>query len=208
MPRAVSILRARVSALRLTCPISPAAPDTAAMGDACAARLAGACAAKNTVTTPMTTPQRIPTQLKVKTGMYANSTPTMYLSPALSPHVTAIPSRVPTKTAILHQYRASSRTKQMIWCLLAPRQRSMPKNCILWATLLFMLLVIIRTPATRIIRNSRPARGYTFWIYVLLLIPFDAMRSVLNFMSSSARPYCAWISSIAFFNFVCSLNWM
>ena len=143
-------------------PTSPAFPDTAVAGETLAARFAGACAARKTVTIPITAPDNIPGTLTPNTGIFSHSPPTIYFSPAQIIQETTTPRAVPTGTALLHQFNASSLTIRTIWLRLAPMQRSIPKNCVLRATLLFMLPEIIITPAARIMTNRTPARGYTF----------------------------------------------
>ena len=104
--------------------------------------------------------------------------------------------------ALLHQFNASSRTKRMICFLLAPMQRIMPKNFVLWETLLFMQLEIISTPAVRIIRNTAPAIGYRLAICCLVLAPASPKTIVFSLTFSSPSPYCFFKLSIAFFSFV------
>lgn len=72
-------------------------------------------------------------------------------------HVPAIPRATPAGMAVLHQFRASSRTNRRSCWRLMPMQRSIPKNLVRWATVLLMLPEIISTPAIRISRNSAPA---------------------------------------------------
>ena len=95
--------------------------------------------------------------LTPKRGMWENSSPTRKRRAAHSPQEQRIPRMRPMGTAVLHQFRASSLTKRMICLRLIPMQRIIPKNCVLWATLLLMLPEIIRTPAARISRHSTAA---------------------------------------------------
>ena len=69
-------------------------------------------------------------------------------SSAQTAHVMSVPRIRPAGTAVLHQFSASSLTKRRICRRLAPTQRSMPKNFVRWATLLFMPPEIISTPAS------------------------------------------------------------
>ena len=69
-----------------------------------------------------------------------------------------VPSTRPTGTAVLHQLRASIRTMRTTCARLAPVQRSIPKNRVRWAMLLFMLPEIISTPASSTSTNSTAAR--------------------------------------------------
>ena len=129
-------------------------PETAAAGETREARLAGDCAASRTVTSPMTTPQTMPTGLTANRGKSANSPPMAHFKRAHNPHVTTTAAAMPMGMAILHQFSASSRTKRIICRLLAPMQRSMPKNFVRCATLLFMLLEIMSTPAVSTRKNK------------------------------------------------------
>ena len=76
---------------------------------------------------------------------------------AHSPHVMTTAAAMPMGMAILHQFSASRHTKRLTCRVLAPMQRSMPKNCVLCATLLFMLLDIMSTPAVSTRKNKNTA---------------------------------------------------
>jgi len=71
----------------------------------------------------------------------------------------------PKGIAVLHQLRASSLTKRIICCLL------ISKNLVRWATLLFMLLEIINTPAISIRINNTTATENNVCTVALLLNP-------------------------------------
>ena len=127
------------------------------MGVTPEARFAGDPAANRTVTTPTKTPLPIPAALMPKSGIWENSSPTKKRRAAHRPQEAITPRVRPTGMAVLHQFRASSRTKRTICCLLIPRQRIIPKNCVLCATLLFKLLEIISAPAIRTSRKRAAA---------------------------------------------------
>ena len=168
MPSAVSILKKPAFE---TCPVWLAVvelPDNAMTGDTFDARLAGDCAASNTVTTPRRIPQRIPIILTPKSGMSENSPPTRKRNAPHKPHVATTPSSTPMGTAVLHQFSASNRTNRMICRRLIPMHRIMPKNSVRRATVLFILLEIMRTPASRINRNSMAAAPNKVCAMVLL----------------------------------------
>ena len=154
MPRAVSIFANRVFAALLIFFPSPAFPVTADTGDTLDALFAGDCAAIRTVIIPTATPLTIPAALTPNNGILTNSSPAINRSRAHTPHVTRIPRMTPAGIAILHQFRASSLTKRIICSLLIPIQRIIPKNFVLWATLLFILPAIISAPAISIKINS------------------------------------------------------
>ena len=157
MPSEVSIrITGEKTGWRMAFP-SSGPPETAAAGGTFEARPAGAPAAIRTVTTPTRAPLTIPVTLTPNRGMWENSSPTRKRRAAHRIQVVTIPSARPMGTAVLHQFRASSRTKRLTCCRLIPMQRIMPKNCVLCATLLLMLPEIIRTPAARIIRHSAAA---------------------------------------------------
>ena len=78
--------------------------------DSVAAFDAGEDAANQTVTSPNTIPQTMPTGLIPNTGKELNSSPINPRRKAHNPHVETIPSTHPAGTAVLHQKRASSRT--------------------------------------------------------------------------------------------------
>ena len=59
--------------VRRTAGTVPLFPDAASMGETFAARLAGACAARRTVTTPDSAPAASPAGLTASTGVEANS---------------------------------------------------------------------------------------------------------------------------------------
>ena len=99
----------------------------------------------------------MPKILIPKRGISENSSLTTKRSTAHSPHVVTTPKIRPMGTAVLHQFNASRRTNRIICCLLIPMQRIIPKNLVLWATLLFILLEIIKTPAIKISRNRTTA---------------------------------------------------
>ena len=127
------------------------------IGDTFAACFAGAFAAISTVISPTKIPQTMPKILIPKRGISENSSLTTKRSTAHSPHVVTTPKIRPMGTAVLHQFNASRRTNRIICCLLIPMQRIIPKNLVLWATLLFILLEIIKTPAIKISRNRTTA---------------------------------------------------
>ena len=132
-------------------------PETAVIGRTLAARFAGACAASKTVTRPTTMPHPTPTGLNITTGIVSHSPPMPYRRTAQTVQLASVPSKRPSGMAVLHQFSASSRTNRIICALLAPMHRSIPKNWVRWATLLFMLPEIIRTPAASTSTNSTAA---------------------------------------------------
>jgi len=105
----------------------------------------------------------IPTGLIPKRGMVENSSRTTNRRMAHRTHVPAIPRATPAGMAVLHQFRASSRTNRRSCWRLMPMQRSIPKNLVRWATVLLMLPEIISTPAIRMRRNSAPAARRRVW---------------------------------------------
>ena len=158
IPRDVSTLNSRVLApWRIFRAIS-VFPDTAAMGETFAACFAGKCAARNTVTIPTAAPQRIPGILTEKRGISANFPFTKNRRIPHNIQQLTTPSRPPRGTAVLHQFSASSLTNRMICFLLAPIQRSIPKNAVRCATLLFIQLAIIKIPAASMITKQMAAR--------------------------------------------------
>ena len=133
-------------------------PDTAATGETFAARRAGECAAINTDITPTKTPLKMPSALNRNVNSL-NSPPTIFFRTTHTIHVTAILSAKPKGIAVLHQFRASSRTNCTICFLLAPMQRIMPKNFVRCETLLFIQLEIISTPAVKTKTDTTAASG-------------------------------------------------
>ncbi|ACA55173.1 hypothetical protein CLK_0109 [Clostridium botulinum A3 str. Loch Maree] len=84
-------------------------------------------------------------------------------------------------------------TKRIICCLLIPMQRIIPKNFVLWATLLFILLEIISTPAISISTNSTAAVEYRVCAATLLPSSCSARLPCLfsNLVSSILTPISA-----------------
>lgn len=72
-----------------------------------------------------------------------------------------IPPTIPSGIAKRHQFKASLRTNRITCLDVVPMQRTIPKNSVLCATLLFILLVIINTPTIRTRINNMPATAYT-----------------------------------------------
>ena len=140
------------------CPFS-IVPETAAAGDTFAARFAGALAASKTVTTPITIPLITPGILMRPSGILENSSPTTKRNTMHPSQVKTIPETMPIGIATRHQFNASSFTKCRTWLLLIPMHRIIPKNFVLWATLLLMLPAIIKTPASKISTTSNIATG-------------------------------------------------
>ena len=67
--------------------------------------------------------------------------------------------------------RASSRTNRFNCWRLIPIQRIIPKNFVLWATVLLMLPEIIRTPASRMRMNSAiPVKKSVWTIAVSMMV--------------------------------------
>ena len=145
--------------MRLTFFDTFALPDTAATGETRAACFAGEWAAMNTVTTPTAAPLRIPLMLTAKSGISTHSPFTKIFKTAHNIQQVMVPKAQPIGIAVLHQFNASSRTKRMICCLLAPIQRIIPKNAVRCVTLLFIQLEIIKTPETKMIMKQTAARG-------------------------------------------------
>ena len=198
IPREVSTLNSRVLAARRIFRVFSVFPDTAAMGETFAACFAGKCAARNTVMIPTAAPQRIPGILTEKRGIFVNSPFTKNRRITHNIQQLTTPSRQPSGTAVLHQFNASSLTNRMICFLLAPIQRSMPKNAVRWATLLFIQLAIIKIPAASMITKQRAARGYNPSVVLLLLAPNSARIAVFSFTFSSVRLYSCFKSPMVF----------
>ena len=159
MPSDVSTFKNLVLAAWLTFLDISALPDTAATGETIAACFAGEWAAINTVMTPTKAPQRIPFILTAKSGISTHSPFTKNLKIAHNIQQVTVPNTQPIGIAVLHQFSASSLTKRIICCLLAPIQRIIPKNFVRCATLLFIQLEIINTPAINIITKQATANG-------------------------------------------------
>ena len=104
-------------------------------------------------------PQRIPFILTAKSGISTHSPFTKNLKIAHKIQQVTVPNAQPIGIAVLHQFSASSLTKRIICCLLAPIQRIIPKNFVRCATLLFIQLEIINTPAINIITKQAAANG-------------------------------------------------
>ena len=107
----------------------------------------------------MAAPQSMPLMLTENSGISAHSPFTKNLNIRHDIQHITVPNAQPMGIAVLHQFSASSRTKRIICRLLAPMQRSMPKNFVRCATLLFMQPEIIKTPAIRIMTKQDIARG-------------------------------------------------
>ena len=126
MPRAFSTLKNLVLAAFLVFLFS-VFPEIPAAGDTFAARFAGALAAISTVMIPITVPLMIPMGLSLKTGIFSHSPPMTYLRIAQIPQDASVAIMIPKGIAFLHQFNASSLTMCLIWALLVPIQRSIPK---------------------------------------------------------------------------------
>ena len=106
-----------------------------------------------------------------------------------------IPPTAPSGIAKRHQFKASLRTNRITCLGVAPIQRTIPKNSVLCATLLFILLVIINTPAIRTRINNMTAAAYTCNIKALLC-PNSPSKSVFSSTCSSDNPNCCLISAM------------
>ncbi len=107
-----------------------------------------------------------------------------------------IPPAIPSGIAKRHQFKASLRTNRITCLGVVPMQRTIPKNSVLCATLLFILLVIINTPAIRTRINNMTATAYTCNIKELLLCPNSPSNSVFSDTCSSDNPNCCLISAM------------
>ena len=152
-PSAVSTLNTLVfAAVRTGCKLV-AFPETAANGETFAAFFAGERDANSTVNIPMIIPATILGILILNIGIVAKNPGLRKRKSAHNIHIITIPVIIPAGIAKRHQLRASLRTNFIICFGVAPTQRISPKNSVLWATLLFKLLVIIIMPADKTSRN-------------------------------------------------------
>ena len=125
----------------------------AVRGETFAAFFAGERAASKTVISPNRILAIILIQLIPKSGMDENHCGFIIRIAADKIQKINIDNIIPIGIAVLHQYNPSNRTKRIICFFVAPRQRSIPKNSVLFATLLLRLLEIIKIQVSITIRE-------------------------------------------------------